>query len=109
MSNIQEGIVNANAIARCKLALSGIKYQKEQSQTQTQMLSVNRPSGSVPISSGSRISVGGGANSRGGYVLKIVYVKTKESGPVGARAGGAPWIRHCQWMTAIAMSKTSKS
>ena len=39
----------------------------------------------------------GGANSRGGYVSKILYVKTKESGPLGgARAGGTPpWIRHC--------------
>ena len=27
--------------------------------------------------------VGGGANSRGGYVLKNLCVKTKESGPVG--------------------------
>ena len=26
---------------------------------------------------------GGGANSRGGYILKNLYVKTKESGPVG--------------------------
>ena len=31
----------------------------------------------------------GGANSRGGYVLKNLYVKTKESGPLGARTGGA--------------------
>ena len=37
----------------------------------------------------------GGANSRGGYVSKNLYVKTKESGPLGARAGGAPWIRQC--------------
>ena len=37
----------------------------------------------------------GGANSRGGYVSKNLYVKMKESGPVGGvRAGGAPWIRH---------------
>ena len=35
--------------------------------------------------------VGGGVDSRGGYVLKILYVKTKELGPLGgARAGGAP-------------------
>ena len=33
----------------------------------------------------------GGANSRGGYVSKILYVKTKESGPLGgAHAGGTP-------------------
>ena len=47
-------------------------------------------------SGGSRISrgggggadlVGGGANSRGGYILKNLYVKTKESGPLG----GAHW------------------
>ena len=35
--------------------------------------------------------VGGGVDSRGGYVLKILYVKTKEFGPLGgARAGRAP-------------------
>ena len=26
---------------------------------------------------------GGGVDSRGGYVLKILHVKTKESGPLG--------------------------
>ena len=31
----------------------------------------------------------GGANSQGGYVLKNVYVKTKESAHLGG-AGGAP-------------------
>ena len=49
-------------------------------------------------SGGSRISrrggvdlVGGGVDSRGGYVLKILYVKTKELGPLGGgRAPGAP-------------------
>ena len=52
-------------------------------------------------SCGSRISRKGGANSRGGYVSKILYVKTKESGPLGgARAGGAPWIRHW-WVKVI--------
>ena len=34
--------------------------------------------------------VGGGVDSRGGYVLKILYVKTKELGPLGGRASGAP-------------------
>ena len=35
--------------------------------------------------------VGGGVNSRGGYVSKILYVKTKELGPLGgARAGRVP-------------------
>ena len=44
-----------------------------------------------PCSSGSRISrrggtdLVGGANSRGGYVLKNLYVKMKESGPIGGR------------------------
>ena len=45
------------------------------------------------FSGGSRISCRGGANSRGGYVLKNLYVKTKESGPLGGggvRAGGTP-------------------
>ena len=27
--------------------------------------------------------IGGGLDSRGGYVSKILYVKTKESGPLG--------------------------
>ena len=47
-------------------------------------------------SGGSRISreggmdlVGGGMDSRGGYVLKILYVKMKESGPLGGRAPGS--------------------
>ena len=46
-------------------------------------------------SGGSRISrrggvdvVGGGVDSRGGYVSKILYVKTKELGPLGG--GRAP-------------------
>ena len=35
--------------------------------------------------------VGGGVDSQGSYVLKILYVKTKELGPLGgARAGRAP-------------------
>ena len=35
--------------------------------------------------------VRGGVDSRGGYVSKILYVKTKELGPWGgARAGRAP-------------------
>ena len=38
----------------------------------------------------------GGANSRGGYVSKNLYVKTKESGPLGgAHQWRLPWIR--QW------------
>ena len=37
----------------------------------------------------------GGANSRGGYVSKNLYVKMKESGPVGGGTGGTPlWIHH---------------
>ena len=32
----------------------------------------------------------GGANSRGSYVSKNLYVKMKESGPVGGRAPVAP-------------------
>ena len=49
------------------------------------------------LSGGSRISrrggvdlVGGAVNSRGGYVSKILYVKTKELGPLGGHAPGAP-------------------
>ena len=35
--------------------------------------------------------VGGDVNSRGSYVSKILYVKTKELGPLGgARAGRPP-------------------
>ena len=51
----------------------------------------------ITISGGSRISRRGGrqprrggANSRGGYVSKIFYVKMKESGPLGGRAPAAP-------------------
>ena len=47
--------------------------------------------------------VGGGVDSRGGYVSKFLYVKTKELGPLGGRAPGAPpldppmlWIKKCQ-------------
>ena len=32
----------------------------------------------------------GGANSRGGYVSKNLYVKTKESGPLGGGALATP-------------------
>ena len=32
----------------------------------------------------------GGVDSRGSYVLKILYVKTKESGPLGEHAPGMP-------------------
>ena len=32
----------------------------------------------------------GGADSQGGYVSKILYVETKESGPLGACVGHAP-------------------
>ena len=41
-------------------------------------------------SGGSRISRRGGMDPRGGYVTKILYVKTKEFGPVGGRAPGTP-------------------
>ena len=35
--------------------------------------------------------VGGGVDSRGGYVSKILYVKTKELGPLGGvHAGRTP-------------------
>ena len=34
--------------------------------------------------------VGGGVNSRGGYVSKILYVKMKESGPLVGGGGAAP-------------------
>ena len=34
---------------------------------------------------GRRPRGGGGANSRGGYILKNLYVQTKESGPGGWR------------------------
>ena len=34
--------------------------------------------------------VWGGINSRGSYILKILYVETKESGPLGGHAPGKP-------------------
>ena len=49
-------------------------------------------SGSDASSGGSRISRGGGGggvvDSRGSYVSKILYVKTKESGPLGGACAG---------------------
>ena len=51
----------------------------------------------TPLSGGSRISrrggvdlVGGPVDPRGGYVSKILYVKTKESGPVGGARRARP-------------------
>ena len=38
---------------------------------------------------------GGGVDSRGSYVSKILYVKTKESGPLGGRA--LPMHRNKGW------------
>ena len=37
--------------------------------------------------------VRGGVDSRGGYVSKVLYVKTKESGPLGGRGPGTPLLR----------------
>ena len=43
--------------------------------------------------------VGEGVDSRGGYISKFLYVKTKESGPVGgARAGHAPLDPPMAWL-----------
>ena len=42
------------------------------------------------FSGGSRISRRGGVDSQGSYVSEILYVKTKESGPLGGRAPGTP-------------------
>ena len=44
----------------------------------------------MEFSGESRISHRGGVDSRGGYVSKILYVKMKESGPLGGRALGTP-------------------
>ena len=33
---------------------------------------------------------GRGVDSRGGYILKILYAETKESGPLGGRVPGTP-------------------
>ena len=41
-------------------------------------------------SGGSMISRRGGVDSRGSYVSKILYVETKESGPLGGRAPDTP-------------------
>ena len=37
--------------------------------------------------------VGGGMDSRGGYISKILYVAMKESGPLGGCAPGMPSSR----------------
>ena len=39
-----------------------------------------------PAGGGAWTSWGGGADSRDGYVSKILYIETKESGPLGGRA-----------------------
>ena len=49
-------------------------------------------------SGGSRISRRGGVDSRGGYILQILYVETKESEPVGeVCAGHAPLDPPMDW------------
>ena len=47
-------------------------------------------SGRSRIFHGGRGTHGGGMASRGGYILEILYVKTKESGPLGGPAPGTP-------------------
>ena len=37
----------------------------------------------------------GGTDSQGGYISKNLYVKMKESGPLGVHAGSTPRIRQC--------------
>ena len=39
---------------------------------------------------GGRRPRSGGVDSRGGYVSKILYVETKDSGPLGGRVPGTP-------------------
>ena len=49
------------------------------------------PSGNGPLAvADPGFPVGGGANSRGNYVSKKLYVKRKESGPLGGHAPAAP-------------------
>ena len=43
---------------------------------------------------GGRQPRSGGANSRGSYISKDLYVKTKESGPLGGACRWRPRIRH---------------
>ena len=44
-----------------------------------------------PVRGGGVDLVGGAVDPQGGYISKILHVKTKESGPVGGgRAPGAP-------------------
>ena len=77
----------------------------------------------IKVSGGSRISrrggvdlVGGGVDSRGGYVSKILYVKMKELGPLGgARAGRAPprsanessnWFSEISYLNSLILLKS---
>ena len=41
--------------------------------------------------------VGGGVDYRGSYISKILYVKTKELGPLGGLAPGAPPRSANEW------------
>ena len=76
----------------------GILYLVTAQGNDKNMSSFEKLSGII-LSGGSRISrrggvdlVRGAVDPRGGYVSKVLYVKMKESGPVGggARAGRAP-------------------
>ena len=40
-------------------------------------------------------------DSRGGYILKILYVETKESGPLGGRAPARPPPQIRQWILKV--------
>ena len=53
-------------------------------------LEVNILSNIVPLRCRIQDFPSGGVDSRGGYVLKILYVKSKETGPLGGRAPGTP-------------------
>ena len=48
--------------------------------------------------------VGGSVDSRGGYISKILYIKMKESGPLGEGGGRAPASRSANVMNNLLSS-----
>ena len=86
---------NERSITKCAQVTSPVGFTGEAKAllvtifyVKTYTLSVADPG--FPVGGAMDLVGGGGMDPRGGYVSKILHVKTKESGPVGGRAPGAP-------------------